>query len=295
MPTYHTHVDVVKELGYVEETTYGTTPTSPTFTNVGPVTNFHYTNDITATRYRVLGKEDIATGLKCGELYSFEFEYSPATTTFPRYGTEAQGGGAGTIDKSLSIAFSHKLDAVENYVTLAGARTDSISLEWTPEDVTVRQNFIAKNISTPNTAHGLGASTVFASDFSGTPLCGTDAGTNPLTINSLNYDCIRFRIDINRNLDARRIIGSQQIAYLVPGNRDINIDFDILAKDNVTIADAKALTARTASMVLNSTGPKTLSLTGLQLEKHDVTFASDSNEIVMYTFSGFAKAATLTA
>jgi len=291
--TYHTVQDVVKELQHVEEVTYGTTPASPTFVNSGGIQEIAETTEISTKRYRSLGNEDIYKLLKCGELYSFSTTYNPATTALMRYGTEV-AGGAGTIEKALSFLYSHKINAVENFILFKGCRTDSIDVEITPDDLTVTQNWICQDITTPSSAHGLGTP-VFASDFSGTPLCGTDTGSNPLTINSLNYDCIRFRFSVNRNLDARRVIGQQKISFLIPSIRDIEIDFDILIKDTATIADVKTLVARSASFVINSTGPKTATFTNLQLERYERTVSADSNEILMASFSGTATGVTVTA
>ena len=290
--TYHTVQDVVKELQHVEEVTYGTTPASPTFVNSGGIQEIAETTEMTTKRYRSLGNEDIYKLLKCGEIYSFSTKYNPATTALMRYGTEV-AGGAGTIEKSLSFLYSHKINSVENFILFKGARTDSIDVEIVPDDLTVTQNWICQDITTPNSAHGLGTP-VFASDFSGTPLCGPDTGANPLTINALNYDCVRFRFSVSRNLDARRVIGQNKISYLIPSIRDIEVDFDILIKDTVTMADVKTLVARSASIVINSTGPKTATFTNLQLERYERTVSAESNEILMASFSGTATGVTIT-
>ena len=282
-------VDVTRQVQYVVESTYGTTPTSPTLINAGAIQDINDTTDITAKRYRVLGSEDIYKGLLCGELYAFELKYNPATTTFPKIGLDA-----GQV-ASISLVVGYKLNAVENFVTFKGCKTDKIDIEITTDDMVVTQNFICQNVTTPSTSHGLGASTSFAANFSGTPLCAPDTGSNPLTINSLNYDCIRFHVSVARNLDARRVIGLSKIKYLVSTTRDIDVDFDIIYTDTVTLADVKTLTARTASMVLNQTGPKTISFTDLQLESSKFELSSDSNELFMRSFSGFAATVSLTA
>jgi hypothetical protein len=295
MTTYHSIADVTRQVQYVEEATFGTTPTNPTLINAGGVLSITDSTEMTAKRYRVLGSEDIYRGLLCGELYSFEVTYNPSTTTFLRYGTEIVGGGAGSIDKSLTIVTGFKIAGVENFLIFRGCKTDKIEIEVTPDDMVVTQNFICQSISTPSTAHGLGASTVFAAAFSGTPLCAPDTGTNPLTINSLTYDCIRFDITWARNLDARQVIGKSQVLTIVPTVRDIDIEFDLLLKDTVTWADVKTLSARTASFVLNQTGPKTISMTNLQLEKLDFELSTDSTEVLMASFAGFAATASVTA
>ncbi len=294
MSTPSSVVDVVKQVQYVVESTYGTTPTSPTLINAGAIIDINDTTEITAKRYRVLGSEDIYQGLKCGELYSFEISYNPSSTTFPKLGLDA-----GQV-ASISLVVSYKLNGVENFVTFKGCKTDTIDFELTTEDLVVTQNFICQDITTPSTAHGLGASTVFAANFSGTPLCSTDTGVNPLIINGQNFDCIRFKTSVSRNLDARRVIGgisggTGKIKYLVSTTRDIDVEFDLIYLDTTTLADVKTLTARTASMQINSTGPKILSFTKLQLESTEFELSAESNELFMRSFSGFAETVALTA
>ena len=144
-------VDVTRQVQYVVETTYGTTPTSPTLINAGAIQDISDTTDITAKRYRVLGSEDIYKGLLCGELYAFELKYTPSTTTFPKLGIDA-----GQVS-SISVVVGYKLNAVENFVTFKGCKTDKIDIEITPEDMMITQNFICQNVTTPSTSHGLGA------------------------------------------------------------------------------------------------------------------------------------------
>jgi hypothetical protein len=280
---------------YIEEVTYGTTPAaSPVFINAGAIQNLRDTTDITARRYRQLGSEDMFKALKQQELYSFELVYNPVSTTFLRYGTESQGGGAGTIDKSLSMLVSWKLDAVEQFVLFKGCRTDTISIEWTPDNLEVTQNVICQNETTPSTTTGL-TTPSYAANNTLTPWMGIDAGLNPLTINSITYPTMRFRIEYTRNLDPVRTVGSGIIEYLVPTIREIEADFDILYKDTASIADTKTLTARAASIPVNSSASKTLTMTDLYLEKYDSELDAEATEVMQASFSGPIKSATITA
>ena len=97
-------------------------------------------------------------------------------------------------------------------------------------------------------------------------------------------------------MDARRVLdGTTKIKYLISTTRDIDVDFDLIYTDTVTLADTKTLKARTASMVLNGTGPKTFSFTNLQLENSKFDLSAESNELFIRSFSGFAQSVTLTA
>lgn len=298
MVIYHaSSVDVVKQLQYIEEVTFGTTPSaSPVFLNAGSIQSLRETTDVTARRYRQLGSEDMFKALKEGELYSFELRYNPLSTStaFPRYGTELQGGGAGSIDKSLSLLVSWKLDAIEQFVLFKGAKTDTIDFEWTPEDIMITHNFICQNITAPSTSNGLTTPT-FAPNNTDPPLIGENAGANPFTINSVTYPLQRLRLSFSRNLDPVRTVGTGIIEFLVPTIREIDIDFEILHKDTAVTADTKTLTARTASMVLNSVGPKQFSLTELTCSRYENELDAEATEVMKASYSGQVKSATLTA
>src|SRR5687767_541469 len=149
-------VDVTREVQYVTESTYGTTPTNPTLINAGGILDINDSTEMTAKRYRVLGSEDIYKGLLCGELYSFELKYNPSSTTLAKIGLDA-----GQVSP-ISVVVGYKLNNVENFVTFKGCKTDTIDIEITPDDLVVTQNFICQNVTTPSTSHGLGASTSFA-------------------------------------------------------------------------------------------------------------------------------------
>lgn len=106
-------------------------------------------------RYRTVGTEDLYQFLSSGQLYSFEVSYQPISSALIKYGTQAQGGGVGTIDKSLSFLYSEDVNDVENYVFCKGARCDQVTFDITSEAVKVSQNFICREITTLAISHGL--------------------------------------------------------------------------------------------------------------------------------------------
>jgi hypothetical protein len=241
-----------KKLQYIEESTYGLTPTaSPVFTSAGEIESVSETTELALKRYRSLGMEDLYQFLKNGQMYSFEVVYQPISSALIKYGTQAQGGGTGTIDKSLSFLYSEDINDIENYVFYKGARCDQVSVEVTNDSVKVSQNFICKDITTPSTTHGLTTPT-FASANSAAPWTGTDGGSNPFTHNSNNYDVDKFKFTVARGLDAIRPNGETLIKLLIPTIRTITGEFDVVRKDTALITDCKNLTARAASYVLKS-------------------------------------------
>jgi len=280
---------VQKHLSYVEETTFGTTPTSPTTTNAGLVNELTNTTEITANKYRALGSADVAAGLKCGELYSFSVKYNPVSLTLANYGLKLDTGLTGTNGKSLSMVYSIKLSGTENYVIFRGCKTDSVDIEISPDSLDVTQNFICKSISVPSSAHGLGANTSFAAASSSTPLCGTDA--NSFTWNSTSYDPVSFKVTVAQNLEARRTVGQQQIQYLTATNRDITFDLTISSYTTTLQTDEVNMTSRTASIVI---GGSTLTFTGAFLTNYSTTLSAGGSATQEESYTGFARVLTVT-
>jgi hypothetical protein len=246
------HWTQTKKLQYVVEATFGVTPVaSPVFTTAGEIESVSENTEIAMKRYRSLGLEDVYKFLKNGQLHSFEAKYQPISSDLIKRGTNAQGGGVGTIDQSLSFLYSEDINDVENYTFYKGARCDEVTVEIDNEAVMVTQNFICKEITTPATSHGLTTPT-FAGPNSGAPWVGPDSGSDPFTHNSLNYDVDSFKFTVNRALDPIRPNGETLIKFLVPTIRTITGEFDVLRKDTVLMADAKGLTARAASYILKA-------------------------------------------
>ena len=281
--------NVVKQLSYIEEATFGTTPTSPTTINAGIINELTETTDITANKYRALGSADVAAGLKCGEMYSFSAKYNPVNLTLANYGLKLDTGLTGTNGKSLSMVYSIKLSGTENYVVFRGCKTDTVDIDISPDGLDVSQNFICKSISVPSAAHGLGASTNFAAASGANPLCGTDATS--FTWNSVTYDPVAFKVSVAQNLEARRTVGQQQIVYLTATNRDITFDLTISSYITTLQTDAVAMTSRTASIVI---GSATLTFTGAYLINYSKSLEAGGNSTQEESYTGFAKTLTIT-
>lgn len=290
--------DFVKRPQYIEETTYGTTPTSsPSFTSAGVNAELNLTMTESVNRYRQLGSRNVYKFLETGELYSFELKYNPISTALIRYGTEAPAG-AGTIEKALSFLWSQNRDVsgtmTEHFIFAKGARTDRIRIECTPDNITITQGFLCQDITTPATSHGLTTPT-FASADTAAPWVGPTSGSNPLTHNALNYDVDRFVFEVSYNLDAIKPNGSTQIQFLVPTNCIVTGEFDALHKSDVLETDMKALTARAMSYNLNSTGPKTATFTNAVIIGMDRGHVATENSARRDTYKFEAESVSVTA
>ena len=280
---------------YVEEATFGTTPTSPAFTSVGSMQDMATNIDISNVKYRQLGSRDLYQVIKTGEIYGIVFKYQPFNTNFLKYGTEYWSASAtGNIAKSFSLVWSQNINGVENFYLASGFRTERVDIDVTETAVVVTQTLTGKNISTPSTTYpGTGTPTYAATDV-GTPWSGQSGGSLPLTINALNYDVTRFRISVNQNLDRVKPNGETVIKFLEATNRDVAVDMDMVVQNTTTLADVKTLTARTASYTLNSGTSSQISLTNLYLEKYSSSDSPTANKIKMISFAGVAQSVTIT-
>lgn len=279
--------NVVKQLQYVEEATFGTTPATPTWIYAGLITELSDTTEITANRYRALGSADVAFALKCGEAYSFNVKYNPADLKLANYGLKLDTGATGTNGKSLSMVYSIRLNGVENYVVFRGVKTDSVDIDLAPDSMEVTQNFICKSISAPSTTPPGG--TLITTPPATVPLCGTDA--SGFTWNSIAYDPVSLKITVAQNLEARRTVGQQQIQYLTSTNRDIDFDFTVSAFNNVLITDTINMTSRTWSITI---GGSTLTFTGAQLVQYQSTLSAGGAETQEQAYTGFARGLAVT-
>lgn len=276
-----------------EETTYGTIPPSPTFLSVGAITDLATNIDIGMVRNRQLGSRDFYQEVKTAENYGLVLKYQPYNTNFMKYGTEYYNAGAtGNISKSFSLLWSQSINNVENYFLATGCRTDKLEIAITEPKVEVTQTITPQVISTPSTtfvgAGGTGTPT-YAGLNVGAPWSGLNGGTAPLTINALSYDIVTFKATVTQNLDKVRPLGNTLLKFAEPTNRDIAIDFEMIFKDTVSMADLKTFTARTASYSLNTGTSTTLNFTALYLEKFTSPDSPTVNKIKTATFSGAAQ------
>lgn len=285
--------DFKKQPQYIEETTLGTSPTTGAMLQIGQILKWQPTRDINNRKFRIVGNEDLLTAVKNGEVYGIQVSYGMFASTFLKYLVNARGGGAGSIDKTLSILWSTMLNgATEEYETASMCRINSGSVEITPDEVKVDLTLIAANITLPNSVNPMAGVTVLTPATTD-PWVGADSGSNPFVHNSNNYDTPRFRLEVARNLKAIRVNGNLQIIDNPATKREIKGTFDVIRKNDVLKTDATALTKRSASYTLKSAG-STLSFTNMQIEQLHESYDAESTEEIIDTFGYFAQSVSLT-
>jgi hypothetical protein len=283
---------VVKNPQYVEELTYGTFPTNPTMNWIGAVDNFDPKADMQSIMVPQVGTEDLKYILKGAEVYTLDLEFGLQTSTFAKYGISSQGGGTGTIDKSLSILFSAKLNTVENFVQILGSRIGSFTVSAQTGQLTKAKCQVqAKAIPVPSTSSPIGTGT-FATDPATNPWTFYDGGANPVTIGALNPDVREFSVTFERNLERLHVLGQSQQKFLPPKQRRITGNFTIVWEDVNQYTNLTSDSGVTITWVLK-TATSVLTLSGCKVHKLD-DFKFSPTEVVYEKYGFSALTASMT-
>ncbi len=283
---------VVKNPQYVEETTYGTFPTNPAMNWIGAVDNFDPKADMQSIMVPQVGTEDLKYILKGAEVYTMDLEFGLQTSTFAKYGISSQGGGAGTIDKSLSVLFSAKLNTVENYVQVLGSRIGSFTISSQTGQLTKAKCQIqAKAIPLPSSSSPIGSGS-FATDPATNPWTFYDGGANPVTIGAINPDVREFSVTFERNLERLHVLGQSQQKFLPAKQRRITGSFTIVWEDVNQYTNLTSDTGVAIIWVLKS-ATSTLTLSGCKVHKLD-DFKFSPTEVIYEKYGFTALAASIT-
>jgi hypothetical protein len=286
---------VQKPLQYVKEVTRGTTPTSPTFIHAGAIQDWTPSLTTNSIDYRMLGSEDIYKVIKTGERFSFDIAYNPIDKGLLEFGINLSG----TNDRydSVSMLISQLMNVsgtnTEKFILMKGCQCASTTIDVTLEAVGVTQTWIPSDITTPATTAGIGTP-VYASAITATPWTGINGGANSLTFNASNTTKLRnFSVTIDNNIDEIQPIGSTTVQWAQPTTRDITGTFDVIYENDNFLADAKTVTARAMSYILDTGGPTTLTFTDVYLKEYNESISATSTEAKTQSFAWRAKAVTI--
>src|SRR5436853_909724 len=121
---------VSKKLQYVEESSYGVLPSSPAYQAIAYDSQVLISIPTALAPLLQPNSEDPQTFTKQKiDQYNIDLVYRPYDTVFAQYGFNAQGGGSGTVDKSLSLAMSVLLQGTsEHFFQPLGCRAGSVGI-----------------------------------------------------------------------------------------------------------------------------------------------------------------------
>ena len=278
---------VIKPLQYVEETAFATTPSSASFSWIGIVDTLSPVADMSAIEFRKVGSEDLTDLAKGIEQYTTSIEYSLQNTNFLKYGTQAQGGGTQTPDRSLSLVFSIRLNNTENYVKLLGTRINSTKVSGKAgEPHKVSMELFSNDITPASTNVNIGGTVVYTSDPGTAPWIFSNGGNNPVSINSNPLAVTEIEVDTGRNAERIFTLGSSKVQYLPVKNREVKGSFTVVWTSTGSYADLTNFVARSMQWILTS--GSSINLGSVNLTKLD-SFAIKPEDIVYEKFSYTAR------
>jgi len=287
---------IVKSPQYVEEVTYGVFPTNPAMSWIGTVklAEYNATRELAAMPH--VGEEDSRVYQEDRETYGLTLDYFLQNSTLAKYGVNAQGGGAGSIDKTLSILASAKLggaSGTETFIQLNGVRVDSITLSGGLNEKTLaRVRLTGKNLPIPSTTSPIGSGS-FATDPGGNPWNYYDGGASPVTIGGVSPDVKSISVEISRQLSGEYHVGETKKRALLPGGRNIQGTITLVWKDTVQYANLSNASNVTISWVLKS-ATSMLTLTNARLRLLNRLPLHDPLATIMETYAVSARTVSLT-
>jgi len=296
--------DIVKELQYVGETdtvstpaSFGTTPSSASFTLVGNNSEINIQPDVQHMDVAVLGSEDIIDAVKTQSLYAFTIRYNPIDTALWKYVWNSSGGGAGSIDESLSFTYSYYLDGTEYYQHLRGCRPTSGTMSLSRGMWECSMTFVAKDITIPNTTDGNGGTPTYqTTETSSSPIVHSDGGGSPFTWNSVGYGERSFSTTVTRNMAVMAVNGETDITYCKATERSITATVDVFAgtasNETSLYTDYEGKTKRTASYKFTSSPSKTFTYANCVITDYGYTHAAGSADALIENITFRAESVT---
>lgn len=296
--------DIVKELQFVGEgdsvnnaALFGVTPSSSTFAVVGNNSEITISPDVQHMDVNVLGSEDLIDSVKTQSLYSFSIRYNPINTTLWKYIWNASGGGAGTIDESLSFTYSYKLNGTEYFQHMRGCRPTSGTMSLSRGAWETTMNFVAKDITIPATSTTDGGTPVYEStETSSSPIVHSDGGADPFTWNSTTFGERSFSTTVSRNMAMMAVNGETDVTYCKAVDRAITATVDVFAgkaSDETTLyTDYEGKSKRTASYKFTTSPAKTFTYANAVITNYGYTHAAGSTDALIESITFRAESCT---
>lgn len=286
---------------------FGITPTNPAFSiDASVVTNTRTTFNTLHETYQKLGSRNIFKFIKTGHERAWSMDWSPVDTTMIRYITEngnAAGTLTGTIDKSLSFWNSIRRAVgaqtlTEHFVGRKGSKGDSITVTTTSRGlVQCSADMISRDIPAPTITSPLGTGS-FITPTTLVPWEHSRGGLSKVTLGGVVYPFKRAAFTVGNNLDQGDVDGSDYIEWLEPMNKDVNFEVDIIIGKNLTLdTNIETFTdLASASIILNSTGPKTATFVApINCTGYSADRSSTQKGAEVYTFAFKAADVSVTA
>lgn len=277
---------------YIEETTYGQLPAAGSFSFIGVARSFDPRADMRSLLVPQLGSRDLRSILKAASIYDVRLEYVPYDVAFAKYGVNL-AGGAGTIEKSLSIRVKATIAGSARVIDALGSRINAITLRGrVGEPLAVDCDIWAKQI--PDYMTEPAGSLADASDPGADPLMFSSGGASPVSIGADTPDVREISVTVENNLERVHVLGATEIKYLPYQARRISATLTLLLREGVYYSYAVGDSFKIVTWTLQSGSPaKTLTLGNAKLTRLE-SMALKPTELVVERWRLEAKTASLT-
>ena len=229
--------------------------------------------------------------VKGADNYDVTLDYAMQDSAFAKYLVNAQGGGAGSIDESLSIIIAPKISGTTQYLEALGCRPDSGSIKWQlGKEIRANVKLFAQSLQAYTNTSPIGTGS-FATDPGTAPWVFTDPGASGITIGATAYDIQDLTVNFSRNLERVRAIGQSTAKYIVPSVRDITFDVTILLEATGNYSAMLNGTSQSITAPLKN-GTSVLTLTNAYFIKQSKSI--QVKNILFEKYTGAAESAALT-
>lgn len=287
---------VTKHPQYVEEDSFGVFPTNPDLSWIGPSESWDPRSDIPPYEVRYLGSEDPYALLRGIENYEFTLEHFLQASTWAKYAINPQGGGSGSIDKSLSLAAGIRMGGASGtvyYYKMLGCRPRSLTITGRPgEPHRMRMELVCRQIPTPSSVNPVGTGS-WASDPGTSPWFFTSGGQNPITVGGASVPVTEISVTVDRNPEVIHVMGDGLAAYIPPKHRSIKATLTLVWLNQNRYTDLQNYTNRDIVWTLNTSPNSVLTMEDCKFHRLD-SFSVKSTEVTYERWSITALNATLT-
>lgn len=279
---------------------------SPSYTAVALAENVDITLGSTTLDIMSAGsffRYSMRTG---GQNFPFHIDVSPLDINFIKIGTNAPviasaGTTAGLAASSYQFVMKYKQSygtaaLTDTYLFLLGCRPATTTINVTPQGkVTVGQDWIAREMTVSSTS-GLTTPTIpTIASITGPVIIDADAGSLPLTIDSLTYATNGFTLAVDTGLITQAYNGSGKIDISAPGLNTTTGNFSIPVGSRGLALETIALSNQTGVDIDYNfkSGTMVAHIADAILESGSRAFPGQPNSILENPFSFKAVSCTL--
>jgi hypothetical protein len=278
--------------------TPGTVPVNGTWKNIGIISTLNESGTKDVEEIPIVGSPDPYARVDMGNTNTFDMKYYMINNIeFLSYIVALQAG-TGTPARAVNILQKQLIDNTTMWRLYRGCYPDSgtFNLERVPSvDVTYRATTMSHWLTTSELTTEIGASYVPPAALTDTPLTNLDAGTDPFSIDGVNFDVNRVTLGVNRNVREKKPLGNRDPTRLGVGNRRFTFSGEFWVEGNELYDFWNNFTANDAVIkFLLTPNVIQLNLTDVTFDDYQRGLDSGDNEFQLETLSGACQSATLT-